>query len=1086
MDSFGQSSSGKDDELNGQEGAQEAAEQALMNEDIEVSPVPQRMPTMHTVGGLYARPGMPSQLPTDNYMNRSSAMAQSTRHHQMPMVGGTAMPPHGYPGVPVQYAHHSMASMTLDASSMAGLPHQQQQQPHLGLMGAATGYAPKFAPHLHESGPRPVGKRGLEENEEEKSSFVEGSHGHGSIPSAGKRARLSDDLNGIQPSQAGAPRHALFGGSLPASTSNGASSSHPQTASNGSNSKSPPRASSETASMLPLAPAVTTNENDVFADADDDAPLPGAPTMPSSGFASTSISSPPRASYQSQALSADKRPSIRSIVLGSVAKAVVEPAAKTAPEVSDAHAAPDTAVVVKVPDVPTSKATEPPKKKRKMKPAKKVLVSRKEKLMAISLLQGAVELECCLPIEDAKFLAEACWIFTVQQLEWIITKSQDESMETDAANHSTARMLLDQIIVKLATGDIIGPPTPTGRQLMDGSSSRTSTTLPAHTDTVSSVIVPIREEAEPNSEVKSSNIVVVELGAASTGDKLVPHLPSGNDKPQSTGILETSKIEDKATGSVTSLTDRQRNAASAKLDTWRKLLAQFDPLTRKPLEEQFRLNGPIFFLIPEATRNFLASVPIISLYGFLSLRKTETGAICDMYRLWRKHCSLPDLAPLVLGRHLISTASRIESALTSSPPVDDYTRKWTSDPMVALTGAARDFLVFDQGLFTAYEFVEKKTKDLAAKLEEWRVRKNMPVLKGSGKVAMISQWKASAKEAMEVEKFAGTILSDVNLEALSAAETPIIKDDTVTVVKTIAKRKDLLLLAPVPPLPPPPLAAAVLSTLPPRTNDRAWKYTINSTMFLHDILGAADSTLLKSVDVNTAAEFFNADKTAGSGLQKAIIDANRVTNSSECEALFDEWNLKLKNDLDIFRRSKSETVKPLGLPPKKNLRKPKTTPARRITSEKLVDPYQGLSTVTQRFLRSINISTAEVFLTTRTTDIAGDFVQFRINENMPELKGLGAIASVSGWKAQVRKFAIDMGKEEVADLEPADKASWGKEARQANAYKTKDSKEASRRRKVPPTSSIQSLSHNDVLFGKSRVVFAVQGVSGKIRLCKPL
>jgi hypothetical protein len=38
-----------------------------------------------------------------------------------------------------------------------------------------------------------------------------------------------------------------------------------------------------------------------------------------------------------------------------------------------------------------------------------------------------------------------------------------------------------------------------------------------------------------------------------------------------------------------------------------------------------------------------------------------------------------------------------------------------------------------------------------------------------------------------------------------------------------------------------------------------------------------------------------------------------------------------------------------------------------------------------------------------------EFKDWRIAEGKPELKGLGAIASVSGWKSMVRKKAKDMG-----------------------------------------------------------------------------
>lgn len=83
--------------------------------------------------------------------------------------------------------------------------------------------------------------------------------------------------------------------------------------------------------------------------------------------------------------------------------------------------------------------------------------------------------------------------------------------------------------------------------------------------------------------------------------------------------------------------------------------------------------------------------------------------------------------------------------------------------------------------------------------------------------------------------------------------------------------------------------------------------------------------------------------------------------------------------------------------------------SRRVRPNTLSSAYDVLSASTQQFLSSIGITTAEQFLSTRTTDIASEFVEWRVREGKPELKGSGAIASVSGWKTMCRNVAEDTG-----------------------------------------------------------------------------
>jgi hypothetical protein len=84
-------------------------------------------------------------------------------------------------------------------------------------------------------------------------------------------------------------------------------------------------------------------------------------------------------------------------------------------------------------------------------------------------------------------------------------------------------------------------------------------------------------------------------------------------------------------------------------------------------------------------------------------------------------------------------------------------------------------------------------------------------------------------------------------------------------------------------------------------------------------------------------------------------------------------------------------------------------PRRTSNPRSFEDPFDGLSNLAKRFLATMKIATAEKLLSIETADIAVNFVDWRIKEDMLELKERGANATVSGWKGQVRKFAEEMG-----------------------------------------------------------------------------
>jgi hypothetical protein len=1178
MDTFDDPNADQSDDFAGP-GANAAAEQALMHEALESSPYVPASGAMpqHQQHGY---PGQNPVYPAGPYMGAPGMMPNGHvgMPHHVPMAVGHAMPPHGYPGAP-PYAHQGAPSYAYPGAppyAHPGMPNFPHGVSHQEYSGAINSVPARFSvPMQGERDNGATNKRRLGEEEQEKPPSP-WPPAEDSVPEM-KRVRVLQTTVAptvVQPSQKVEAPHRNHDSKLRAPVTNDASYQTkpiapvpgPVQGKNGSsNHKAPPAAAAPSSKI----------DDDRFADADDDVPVGAVSTAAANSSApaaslqspSSKLKSPPRANYQSQSLSPSQRPSIRSIVLGNAGKAIVgakKPSSVVAKKPSSEAAKKPSSVVAKKPSNVPGVTVKVSLAKRKLRPTRRMLIAKKEKEQATKLLQGVGDLLEWLPKEDCKFLAESFWILTKDQLRWVLAQSQDQEevavpdgISKDATPSVKASQLRDEILVKLATSKLLRPDaaddkeslqdksTEAATSQVDKASSEAFETLAAADTKGKSTLTELSTElGKPNMDTNVASQASKLAELSTTHERATGAVDVGGEA-QSGSLIEKNedkKVEgnselaiDAVAAAVSKLDEGDRRAAEARMDSWRELIEK--EKKEQTIEKQFPVDGPISFLFPIATQNFLASIPIKCLHGFLSLKKTETGAICDMFRLWRQKCNLSDMPSLALGRHLTSIALRIEKALSSHPIVDADTRQWMMDPIVVLTGAARDFLVYDQKMYTASVFVEVRTKDLAMKLEEWRDRLNMVSLKGSGKVAMISAWKAGAKEAMEAEKDFGKVLHNVDLEAeaLSAADAPITKDEATGPVlpERVASGPKKIKIAPKQmdqvtqqhPIPSDKEKPAM-----PLETDRHLRYTLHSTMFLQDILGKATNELLASANVKSAAELFDAEKTEGSQLYRAVIDANRARSDSECKSVVDSWCLSLRTELDLFRANlpvvapppptsaatiptksastipqKSAATVPVKaevLPPKAEAPPPKSSkappqkkakikaavdsrpivPRRTAPTRSFEDPFDGLSNVTKRFLGTMNITTAEKFLSSRTTDISVNFVDWRIKENMPELKGLGAIASVSGWKAQVRKFAKEMGLQDLADMEPANKASWGKEAREVSRTSPKEAPRKKIRTKPPPSKG-HAPSHEDVLFGNSRHTFAVQDESGKIQLC---
>ncbi|CAB9516665.1 expressed unknown protein [Seminavis robusta] len=747
---------------------------------------------------------------------------------------------------------------------------------------------------------------------------------------------------------------------------------------------------------------------------------------------------------------------------------------------------------VKQKDIPVDDKDKEPdkdkkKKKKPTKPTKRVLVAKKEKDQALKIVEPIDDLMGILVSHHCRFLAKKCWIFSIQQLDSVL---QSTNPPADSNEQKESSSLRSQLLLQVAQSSLV--------------SSATKGTKKA--DTLSEGNRQNNGDVGKNPAGLQNEDTGTVAGASSPTEIHHTKGVSSSNPPQESGRSNGKvEVDSKAKAEA----ERLLRAWEERINAWK----QRDPKERRlPMEKKFPLDGPVSCLFPTVALRFFASVPLRSLFDFMSIKKTETGAIIALCGAWRKACGLTEGAPLALAKHFLGLGLRVETAISSVPPTDPATRKWMKDIVVVLTGAAREFVVDSRKISSGAEFIETRTKDLATALVEWRTTKGLPPLKGSGKVAMISGWKANVKEALDLEEGKGKILKDIDLQALveAAENTPIVQDEEgekqakasakqeaakqasakhasakqtpskqtapkesketrdskepkevkkqgqalakktkqpeqkkqtqtpskqtgsqnaakqgktpPTKQKKEREKKMQGMVSPKPVQASNPLQQASTSEKRIQDVDEA-----HSTKFFEGVLDPKHISILQHAGVTTAAELFAAQRNPGSPL--VITLSTILPDKKSYELVISDWCQMVSKKLNEKLPAKSKKRK--GNPPSGSVAEEKAqAPAAKKAKkekrkenqpegkpqDKTKDPAKEKAVTT--FLSSLGITSAEAFMHSRTTDLSAAFVEWRAKHNMSVLKGLGAIASVSGWKAQVRKMAKERGLEELAQAGP--------------------------------------------------------------------
>ena len=498
--------------------------------------------------------------------------------------------------------------------------------------------------------------------------------------------------------------------------------------------------------------------------------------------------------------------------------------------------------------------------------------------------------------------------------------------------------------------------------------------------------------------------------------------------------------------------------AEDKVQRWLELISSSHSST--PESERFPLDGPVSHLLPLAVLNMMKSAGIKTLFDFISLRKTETGAIIGMFDLWRKKCRYEDVSLLSISRFLAMLQFRVDTVFESQKPIAESERIWLADCLGVLTETSRAFLIEHLGLKSSEDFLEMRTKDLSDKLVAWREMKGLASLRGSGKVAMVSGWKAVTRDCRQLARERGKYQENITFSEVEK----LIEDDDLEAEPL-----------PVDPVPDGKTKSTITIVNP----------MLHSPNFLEQTLGPSIASDLASVGITTAQMLLDDQEKSG----KAMVPARKY-----CDAQFPtagdallSWTNEVRSRLASTTVTSSSSgggptlqKSVLGvaghIPVEPPSKKPRYTPygQPRKPVSLLKDPIDAVSDMTQMFLKEIGVLTAEQFLVARTSDIAGLFVNWREKKGMAPLRGLGSIASVSGWKATVRKAAQDMGMASLVDLEPANKSAWSSD--------TMPTKKSAKGKGPAPKRSkpANDISHPGLLGGESKKTISVQETYGEL------
>jgi hypothetical protein len=292
----------------------------------------------------------------------------------------------------------------------------------------------------------------------------------------------------------------------------------------------------------------------------------------------------------------------------------------------------------------------------------------------------------------------------------------------------------------------------------------------------------------------------------------------------------------------------------------------------------------------------------------------------------------------------------------------------------------------------------------------------MEPLKGSGKVAMISAWKTSVKEALDCEALPGRVVDmSRTMKKVQVSPESLISPDLATTNDPEIEKVDL-------------------SRDSQSSGNKNVDDALHSNMFLDDVLGGEVSKMLQKAEIMTAAELFNLGTiSTTTPLYHTLMDADIVDGLTSCIALIDQWRKDLRQKLDEIGKTPAPTPSINSVQKRKapveisadtkdhiettTTPSPVSSSASKVATETLhslyvkdrstsKDAISILSALSRTFLATIGIHTAHEFLSTRSTDIAVEFKDWRIAEGKPGPYNLSLLFFLASTNQNLTKAAV--------------------------------------------------------------------------------
>ena len=358
-------------------------------------------------------------------------------------------------------------------------------------------------------------------------------------------------------------------------------------------------------------------------------------------------------------------------------------------------------------------------------------------------------------------------------------------------------------------------------------------------------------------------------------------------------------------------------------------------------------------------------------------------------------------------------------------------------PFDALSSNTRKFLQ-SIGIKTAEELVATKTTTVGGEFREWRKRMGMSEMKTSGEVASVSMWKRACRDAAEemgIDLNRGSGAGDKNMESSEedSSDDEESEDDT----RQRPRRETAVRGRSLADLDDPIDALSAMAkeffrsigiesgekVVEVKTSEVGRKFgKWRKRKKLPKLKGSGEVATIsawKTTCRNAITAITQAKKTPA----KKTKSTEKLVSPRSKRAQERLKKSPAKNTPSSTSKNQQTKKRKRGRPPKKSDVAPRKDDEKTSSSNAL----DVLTKPARDFLDSINIESAEHFLSLRTCDVADKFAKWRHKQGLTKLRGSGNGATISAWRSLCRKALEELEASENSESDDEDDEREGEE-----------------------------------------------------------